>query len=157
LTWLDLTWLDLTWLDLTWLDLTWLDLTWLDLTWLHMTWLDLTWLDFTCLKVATPDFTWLQPEFTWLHLTSFDFNWLSEGPRLVGYQRLLIQHRRNYPPYLRTLLHPQTEDAPCRGDTLSGKQFGNKPFRGLDVWEKEPDGSWPAIWVIANNSTTAIL
>ena len=37
------------------------------------------------------------------------------GPPLVGCPRLLIQFIRSYPPYRRTFLHPQPEDAPCRG------------------------------------------
>ena len=35
---------------------------------------------------------------------------------LVGCPRLLIQFSRSYPPYWRPFLHPQPEDAPCRGD-----------------------------------------
>jgi hypothetical protein len=38
------------------------------------------------------------------------------GPPLVGGPRLLIQYIRSYPPYRRPFLHPQPEDAPCRGD-----------------------------------------
>jgi hypothetical protein len=38
------------------------------------------------------------------------------GPPLVGSPRLLIQYIRSYPPYWRPFLHPQPEDAPCRGD-----------------------------------------
>jgi hypothetical protein len=38
------------------------------------------------------------------------------GPPLVGCPRLLIQFIRSYPPYRRPFLHPQPEDAPCRGD-----------------------------------------
>ena len=38
------------------------------------------------------------------------------GPPLVGCARLLIQYTRNYPPYWRPFLHPQPQDAPCRGD-----------------------------------------
>jgi len=38
------------------------------------------------------------------------------GPPLVGCPRLLIQHIRCYPLYWRSFLHPQTEDAPWRGD-----------------------------------------
>ena len=37
-------------------------------------------------------------------------------PPLVGCPRLLIQYIRSYPPYRRPFLHPQPEDAPCRGD-----------------------------------------
>ena len=37
------------------------------------------------------------------------------APPLVGCPRLLIQYIRSYPLYLRPFLHPQTEDAPCRG------------------------------------------
>src|SRR5215475_6012554 len=38
------------------------------------------------------------------------------GPPLVGCPRLLIQFIHSYPPYRRPFLHPQPEDAPCRGD-----------------------------------------
>jgi hypothetical protein len=38
------------------------------------------------------------------------------GPPLVSYPRLLIPYIRRYPPYWRPFLHPQPEDAPCRGD-----------------------------------------
>ena len=38
------------------------------------------------------------------------------GPPPVGCPRLLIQYIRSYPPYWRPFLHPQPEDAPCRGD-----------------------------------------
>ena len=38
------------------------------------------------------------------------------GPPLVGCPRLLIQFIHTYPPYRRPFLHPQPEDAPCRGD-----------------------------------------
>ena len=38
------------------------------------------------------------------------------GPPLVGCPRLLIQYIRSHPPYRRPFLHPQPEDAPCRGD-----------------------------------------
>ena len=38
------------------------------------------------------------------------------GPPLVGCPRLLIQFIRSHPPYRRPFLHPQPEDAPCRGD-----------------------------------------
>ena len=38
------------------------------------------------------------------------------GPPLVGWSLLLIQYIRSYPPYCRPFLHPQPEDAPCRGD-----------------------------------------
>ena len=38
------------------------------------------------------------------------------GLPLVGCPRLLIQFIRSYPPYRRPFLHPQPEDAPCRGD-----------------------------------------
>jgi len=39
------------------------------------------------------------------------------GPHIVGCPRLLIQHIRSYAAYWRPLLHPQPEDAPCRGDS----------------------------------------
>jgi hypothetical protein len=38
------------------------------------------------------------------------------GPPLIVCPRLLIQYIRSYPPYRRPFLHPQPEDAPCRGD-----------------------------------------
>jgi hypothetical protein len=38
------------------------------------------------------------------------------GPPLVDCPRLLIQFIHSYPPYRRPFLHPQPEDAPCRGD-----------------------------------------
>ena len=37
-------------------------------------------------------------------------------PPLVGCPRLLIHYIRSYLPYCRPFLHPQPEDAPCRGD-----------------------------------------
>jgi hypothetical protein len=37
------------------------------------------------------------------------------GPPLVGCPRLLIQYIHSYPQSWRPFLHPQTEDAPCRG------------------------------------------
>ena len=58
------------------------------------------------------------------------------GPPLVGCPRLLIQFIRSCPPYRRPFLHPQPEDAPCRGDgptntavdiTYSGKFVCSKP------------------------------
>ena len=38
------------------------------------------------------------------------------GPPLVGCPRLLIQYIRSCLPYRKPFLHPQPEDAPCRGD-----------------------------------------
>ena len=38
------------------------------------------------------------------------------GTPPVGCLRLLIRFIRSYPPYRRLFLHPQPEDAPCRGD-----------------------------------------
>ena len=43
-------------------------------------------------------------------------NPLAGGPPLVGCPWLLIQYIRSYLPYWRPFLHPQPEDAPCRGD-----------------------------------------
>ena len=37
------------------------------------------------------------------------------GPPFVCCPRLLIQFIRSYPPYLWSFLHPQPEEAPCRG------------------------------------------
>jgi len=38
------------------------------------------------------------------------------GPPLVGCPRQIIQYIRSNPPYWGPFLHPQPEDAPCRGD-----------------------------------------
>jgi hypothetical protein len=38
------------------------------------------------------------------------------GPPLVGCPRPLVQFIHSYPPYRRPFLHPQPEEAPCRGD-----------------------------------------
>jgi hypothetical protein len=38
------------------------------------------------------------------------------GPPHVGCPRLLIQFIHSYSPYRRPFLHPQPEDATCRGD-----------------------------------------
>jgi hypothetical protein len=40
----------------------------------------------------------------------------AEGPPLVGRPRMLIQYIRSYHRYRWPFLHPQSEDAPCRGD-----------------------------------------
>ena len=52
----------------------------------------------------------------YLHVST-SLNLQPGGPLLVGYSRLLIQYIRSYPPCWRPFLHPQPEDAPCRGDT----------------------------------------
>ena len=44
------------------------------------------------------------------------------GPPLVGCPRLLIQHIRSYPPHWRPFHHPQSDDAPCRGDGPTSRQ-----------------------------------
>jgi len=49
-------------------------------------------------------------------VVSTSLNLHVEGPHLVGCPRLFIQYIRSYPPYWRPILHPQPEDAPCRGD-----------------------------------------
>jgi hypothetical protein len=43
-------------------------------------------------------------------------NTQAERPPLVGCSRLLVQYIRSCSPYWRPFLHPQPEDAPCRGD-----------------------------------------
>ena len=52
------------------------------------------------------------------------------GPPLIGCPRLLIQFIHSYPPYRRPFLHPQPEDAPCRGDrdTHPWDEFHNTSF-----------------------------
>jgi hypothetical protein len=49
------------------------------------------------------------------------------GSPLVGCKRLFIQFIHSYHPYRRPFLHPQPEDAPCRGDrdTHSWKEGTN--------------------------------
>jgi len=49
-------------------------------------------------------------------IVSISPNPQSIGPPLVGRPRLPIQYIRNCPPYWRSFLHRQPEDAPCRGD-----------------------------------------
>jgi len=50
--------------------------------------------------------------------TSGYFIWIGNTgePPLICCPRLLIQYIRSYPPYCRPFLHPQSEDAPRRGD-----------------------------------------
>jgi hypothetical protein len=38
------------------------------------------------------------------------------GPPCVGCPRLFIQYVCSHPPFWRPFVHPQPEDAPCRGD-----------------------------------------
>jgi hypothetical protein len=54
--------------------------------------------------------------FLWGGVVSASPNPQAGGPPFVGCPRLLIQYIRSYPPYRRPFLHPQPEDAPCRGD-----------------------------------------
>jgi hypothetical protein len=49
-------------------------------------------------------------------VVSTSLNPKAGGPHLFGCPRLFIQYIRSYPPYWRPFLHPQPEDAPCRGD-----------------------------------------
>ena len=42
------------------------------------------------------------------------------GPSLVDGPRLFIQYIRSYAPYWRPFLHPQPEEAPCRGYVVVG-------------------------------------
>ena len=57
-----------------------------------------------------------QNHFLWRGVVDNSPNPQAGGPPLVGCPRLLIQYTRSYPPYWRPFLHPQPEDAPCRGD-----------------------------------------
>ena len=52
------------------------------------------------------------------------------GSHLVGCPRLLIQYIHSYPPYWRPFLHPQPEDAPCRGDSLVNILETHLPWTG---------------------------
>jgi hypothetical protein len=57
---------------------------------------------------------------TWLstgRVVSTSPNPQAGGPLLFGSPRLFVQFIRSYPPYRRPFLHPQPEDAPCRGDS----------------------------------------
>jgi hypothetical protein len=56
------------------------------------------------------------------------------GPPLVGCLRLLIQFIHSYPPYWRPFLHPQPEDAPCRGDR--DPVFGPERDEVTGEWRK---------------------
>jgi hypothetical protein len=49
-------------------------------------------------------------------VVSTSSNAQARGLPLVGSPWLLIQFIHSYPPYWRLFLHPQPEDAPCRGD-----------------------------------------
>ena len=49
------------------------------------------------------------------------------GPPYVGCSRLLMQYIRSYPPCWRPFLHPQPEDASCRGDW-------DPPLKALVTW-----------------------
>ena len=54
--------------------------------------------------------------FLWRGAVSTTPNSQAGGPPLVGCPRLPIQYIRSYSPYWRPFLHPQPEDAQCRGD-----------------------------------------
>jgi hypothetical protein len=54
--------------------------------------------------------------FLWRGVVSTSPNPQAGGPPLVGCPRLLIQFIHSYPSNWRPFLHPQPEDAPCRGD-----------------------------------------
>ena len=53
---------------------------------------------------------------TWRVFTSTSPNPQVGGPPLVGCPQRIVKYIRSYPPYWRPFLHPQPEDAPCRGD-----------------------------------------
>ena len=59
-------------------------------------------------------------------------------PPLAGCPALLIQYIRSCCPYCRPFLHPQREDAPCRGNTdplITWKKSGYKiEFLGTNKW-----------------------
>jgi hypothetical protein len=54
--------------------------------------------------------------FLWRGVVSTSPNSQAGVPPLVGCPRLLIQFNHSYTPYRRPFLHPQPEEAPCRGD-----------------------------------------
>ena len=64
-------------------------------------------------------------------------------PPLVGRPRLLIQFIRSYPPYRRPFLHPQPEDAPCRGDRDPQKEILHIQIylsrNSVSVFKKNPN------------------
>jgi hypothetical protein len=67
--------------------------------------------------------------FWWRGVVTLSTNPQPGGSPLVGRPRLLIQYIRSYPPYWMPFLHPQPEDAPCRGDSdpLIGQFLTNRP------------------------------
>jgi hypothetical protein len=65
------------------------------------------------------------------------------GPPLVGCPRLLIQYIHSYPPYRRPFLHPQPEDAPCRG--------GRDPYSWVSV-----SLVWINVWRLTGDTVNII-
>ena len=60
-------------------------------------------------------------------VVSTSSNLQAGGPPLDGCPRMLMKFIHSYPPYWRPFLHPQPEDAPCRGDSLKY----NRPYKGF--------------------------
>ena len=69
-----------------------------------------------CLQRKHLAHEYLLTVFFWVGVTSTSPNPRAEGYPLVGCPRLLIQFIRSYPPYRKSFLYPQPEDAPCCGD-----------------------------------------
>jgi len=65
----------------------------------------------------------------------------SVGWPLVGCPRVLIQYIRSYPPYWRPFLHPQRENAPCRGDR-DPPDHGLKGNVSHPLWDRGPVNSF---------------
>ena len=80
----------------------------------------------------------------------------SGGPPLVGCPRLLIQFIHSYPPYRRPFLHPQPEDAPCRGNR------DPHPWGSLHYTKKmcekgtEIEYQWQCWWTESGTSNQAL-
>jgi hypothetical protein len=68
------------------------------------------------LTVTTSAWVFLNIRFLRRGVVRISPNPQAKGPTLVGCPRLLIPFIHSYPPYRRPFLHPQPEDAPCRGD-----------------------------------------
>ena len=67
-------------------------------------------------KVSVQVRSFLCDRFVTRYVVSNSPNPQARGPPLVGYTRLLVQYIRSYAPYQTPLLHPQPDNAPCRGD-----------------------------------------
>jgi len=75
-----------------------------------------------------------KPVFLLWGVVSTSDNPQAGGLPLVGCSQLHIQCIRSYSPYWRPFLHPQPEDAPCRGDR-DPFIMGSSNVRGGKIWK----------------------